>query len=81
MAQCSISVHVYKMKPLLDKHQNTDGISMETGMMEGDHVSSTREDPLNSNSRAYVRFGSCVTCSLHLLVNNTSKQIELGSNC
>lgn len=58
MAQCSISMHACKMQLLLYKHQNTDGIGMETGATEGDRVLSTREDPLNSNSRAYLRFGS-----------------------
>jgi hypothetical protein len=32
MAQCSISTHACKMQLLLDKHQNMDGIGMETGV-------------------------------------------------
>jgi len=57
MMQGSISSGIGKMQPFLNKHENTNSISMDNSMPEGDCVTTTQEDPLNSNSRTWRHVG------------------------
>ena len=55
--QLELSIIFFECKPskveaLLDSHKNTYSVRVQTGMAQGDGVSSTRENALNSDCRA-----------------------------